>query len=226
MVRFFDIFFSSLALIILSPFLLPIVLILKHTGEGEVLFSQGRIGKSGKTFNLFKFATMLKDSPAMGTGTVTMKGDPRVLPVGKFLRKSKINELPQLINIVLGQISLIGPRPLTKQTFNLYSSEIQNVIITVKPGLSGIGSVIFRGEEEIMYGKTASVGFYKEVIAPYKGSLEKWFVANQGLFTYFTLIFLTIWVIIFPKTSVPWMVFKNLPEPPDSLKAHLNYIGD
>ena len=224
--RFFDIVFSGLALLILSPLLLPIVLILKFTGEGEIFFSQERIGKSGKVFYLFKFATMLKDSPVMGTGTVTMKGDPRVLPVGKFLRKSKINELPQLVNIFLGQISVIGPRPLTDQTFSLYSDETQKTLITVKPGLSGIGSVIFRGEEEIMYGATASVGFYKDVIAPYKGSLEKWFVANQRLYVYFVLIFLTIWVIIYPKTSAPWKVFKDLPEPPDSLKSHLNYTKD
>ena len=226
MIRFFDIAFSGLALLILSPLLLPTVIILKLTGEGEIFFSQERIGESGKVFNLFKFATMLKDSPFMGTGTVTMKADPRVLPVGKFLRKSKINELPQLVNIFLGQISVIGPRPLTDQTFGLYSGETQKTITTVKPGLSGIGSVIFRGEEEIMYDATASVSFYKDVIAPYKGSLEKWFIANQGLYVYFVLIFLTIWVIICPKTSAPWKVFKDLPEPPDSLKSHLNYTKD
>ena len=109
MERFFDILFSALALLVLSPLLLPIVLILKLSGEGEIFFLQERIGKGGQVFKLFKFATMLKDSPNIGTGTVTMKGDPRVLPVGKFLRKTKINELPQLLNIFFGDTSVIGP---------------------------------------------------------------------------------------------------------------------
>ena len=109
MERFFDIFFSGLALLVLSPLLVPIVLILRFSGEGEIFFLQERIGKGGQVFKLFKFATMLKDSPNIGTGTVTMKGDPRVLPVGKFLRKTKINELPQLLNIFFGDTSVIGP---------------------------------------------------------------------------------------------------------------------
>ena len=121
MERFFDILFSSFALLVLSPLLIPVVIILKFSGEGEVFFLQERIGKNGKLFKLFKFATMLKDSPNLGTGTVTMKDDPRVLPVGKFLRKTKINELPQLLNIFFGDMSVIGPRPLTAETFGSYS---------------------------------------------------------------------------------------------------------
>ena len=89
MERLFDVFLSSIALIFLSPLLLPIVIILKFTGEGEVFFMQKRIGRNGRLFKLIKFATMLKNSPHLGTGTVTMKHDPRILPVGKFLRKNK-----------------------------------------------------------------------------------------------------------------------------------------
>ena len=221
--RFFDIAFSGLALLVLSPLLLPIVLLLKNTGEGEVFFLQVRIGKDGKEFNLFKFATMLKDSPNIGTGTVTMKGDPRVLPIGKFLRKTKINELPQLLNIFFGDMSVIGPRPLTKQTFGVYSKDIQFIIKQVRPGLSGVGSIIFRGEEEIMHGATASIDFYGKVIGPYKGSLEEWFVSNKGLYIYFLSILITIWAVIFPKTAVAWKLFKDLPEPPKELQEPLNY---
>ena len=154
MERFFDILFSSFALLALSPLLIPIVIILKFSGEGEVFFLQDRIGKHGDSFRLFKFATMLKDSPNLGTGTVTMRDDPRVLPVGKFLRKTKINELPQLINILFGDMSVIGPRPLTMQTFETYSEPTQVLIKQVKPGLSGVGSIIFRKEEDIMHGLT------------------------------------------------------------------------
>ncbi len=95
--RFFDILFSSVALLLLSPLLIVVMIILKFTGEGEIFYVQPRVGEGGKIFNLLKFATMLKDSPNMGTQTVTIKDDPRVLPFGKFLRKTKINELPQLI---------------------------------------------------------------------------------------------------------------------------------
>ena len=223
MERFFDIVFSGLTLLALSPLLVPIVIILKCSGEGEVFFLQERIGKEGAVFKLFKFATMLKDSPNLGTGTVTMRGDPRVLPVGKFLRKTKINELPQVLNIFFGDMSVIGPRPLTAQTFGSYSDSTQAVIKQVRPGLSGVGSIIFRGEEDIMHGATASVDFYDNVIAPYKGALEEWFVLNKNLYIYFMAIFTTVWAVLFPKTTVAWTVFKGLPEPPEELKLALNY---
>ena len=221
--RFFDIFFSSLALLILFPLLVPIVLILKFSGEGEIFFLQERIGKNGQTFKLFKFATMLKDSPNIGTGSVTMNEDPRILPVGKFLRKTKINELPQLLNIFFGDMSVIGPRPLTAQTFGSYSAETQEIINKVRPGLSGIGSIIFRGEEEIMHGESASIDFYNNIIAPYKGSLEEWFVSNKNIYIYFLAIFITIWTVVFPSTNIAWRVFKNLPEPPVELKKALKF---
>jgi lipopolysaccharide/colanic/teichoic acid biosynthesis glycosyltransferase len=223
MERFFDILFSGLALFLLSPLLVPIGIILKCSGEGEVFFLQERIGKNGKLFKLFKFATMLKDSPNLGTGTVTMRGDPRVLPVGKFLRKMKINELPQLLNIFFGDMSVIGPRPLTIQQFGFYSNSIQAIIKQVRPGLSGVGSIIFRGEEEIMHGATASVDFYANVIAPYKGALEEWFVLNKSLYIYFVAIFVTAWAVLVPSTKKAWRIFKDLPEPPSELKQALNY---
>lgn len=223
--RFFDILFSGIALLLLSPLLVPIVIILKLTGEGEVFFLQERVGKSRKKFKLFKFATMLKNSPNIGTGTVTMRGDPRVLPVGKFLRKTKINELPQLLNIFFGHMSVIGPRPLTIQTFEAYSENTQALLTQVRPGLSGIGSIIFRGEEEIMHDAKASLNFYITTIAPYKGALEEWFVSNKSLYIYFLAIFITFWVVLIPSTKIAWKVFKNLPKPPDELKKPLNYLN-
>jgi len=223
MERFFDIFFSSLAMLALSPLLIPIIIILKFTGEGEVFFLQERIGRSGSVFKLYKFATMLKNSPNIGTGTITMKGDPRVLPFGKFLRKTKINELPQLLNIFFGDMSVIGPRPLTPQTFSSYSFNTQQVIKKVRPGLSGIGSIIFRNEEEIMHGKKASIEFYDNVIAPYKGLLEEWFVTKKGIRIYFMAIFMTVWAVIFPKSKIVWRIFRDLPEPPLELQHLLKY---
>ena len=223
MERFFDILFSGIALLLLSPMLVVIVVILSFTGEREVFFSQSRIGKGGKEFKLLKFATMLKDSPNLGTGTITMRDDPRILPVGKFLRRTKINELPQLINIFLGDMNIIGPRPLTEQTFSSYSARTQSVIKRVRPGLSGVGSIVFRGEEDIMYDASASVDFYSDIIAPYKGALEEWFIANKSLSIYFMAIFVTVWAVLFSKTNIAWKVFKGLPQPPEELRIALNF---
>jgi lipopolysaccharide/colanic/teichoic acid biosynthesis glycosyltransferase len=217
MQRVLDIFFSVAALLVLTPLLLPVVVVLRLTGEGEVFFRQSRVGKSGRMFGLLKFVTMLKNSPHMGTGTVTLKGDPRVLPVGRWLRRTKINEFPQLLNILAGDMSVVGPRPQTIRCFNAFPPRSQQLILTVRPGLSGIGSIIFRDEEEIMGGQADANRFYDEVIMPYKGLLEEWYVSNQGLSIYLILIGLTIWVIFFPRSQLVWRIFRNLPEPPEQL---------
>ena len=223
MQRFFDILFSGFALLLLLPMLAPIVVLLKITGEGEVFYLQDRVGKNGTTFKLYKFATMLKNSASLTTGTVTVKNDPRVLPAGKFLRKTKINELPQLLNILFGDMSVIGPRPLTIQTFNCYSPSVQKIIKKVRPGLSGIGSIIFRGEEDILAGESSTVDFYSTKIAPYKGALEEWYVANYTIRIYFTAIFATVWVVFSPKSNFAWQAFPGLPPPPLVLREALNY---
>ncbi len=223
MQRFFDVLFSGLALLVLSPLLVPIAVLLRFTGEGEIFFVQERVGKDGKPFKLFKFATMLKNSPSIGTGTVTMKNDPRVLPMGKFLRKTKINELPQLLNIFLGDMSIVGPRPQAHRCFNAFPVDLQRVIVQVKPGLSGIGPIVFRGEEDILADHAGSVEFYDNVIAPYKGQVEAWYADHQTLFTYFSVILVTVWVVLFPSSGAVWRTFKGLPVPPDVLKRPLNY---
>ena len=218
MQRLFDIFFSSIALIILSPLLLPLMFLLRITGEGEIFFLQNRVGKNAMHFKLYKFATMLKDSPNMSSGTITLHNDPRVLPLGKFLRKSKINELPQLINIFKGDMSIIGPRPQTQRCFNAFSYDSQKEIVKIRPGLSGIGSIAFRNEEEMMNTNNEPDRFYDEVVMPYKGTLEQWYVGNYKITTYFILIFLTILAVIFSSSGLIWNIFRSLPLPPKELK--------
>ena len=217
MQRCFDIIFSGIALVLLSPLLLPLMFILRVTGEGEIFFPQGRVGRGGKPFKLYKFATMLKDSPNMGTGTVTVKNDPRVLPLGGFLRKTKVNELPQLINIFNGDMSVIGPRPQTQRCFDAFPLSSQNEIIKVRPGLSGIGSIIFRDEEGMMYANNDPDKFYDEIVMPYKGSLEDWYVSHQNIASYFSLIGLTIWVVLGFSSDFVWKLFGDLPPPPIEL---------
>lgn len=223
-IRFFDIVISGAALIVLAPLLMPIMLMLKGSGEGEIFFCQNRIGKNRNVFTLYKFATMVKNSPNIGTGTVTMKNDPRILPLGKVLRKTKINELPQLFNVFLGHMSLIGPRPQTPRCFDAFPAEAQDMIVKVSPGLSGIGPVVFRGEEEILEGHSGTLDFYDNVIGPYKGDVEAWYVANRRLSTYFILIALTVWVVVFPSSGLVWRVFEDLPSPPEALRNDLNFF--
>jgi lipopolysaccharide/colanic/teichoic acid biosynthesis glycosyltransferase len=221
MQRILDILLSGLALLLLSPMLIPIVIALRLTGEGEIFFVQQRIGRGGRSFGLYKFATMLKNSPNLGTGTVTVKDDPRVLPMGKLLRKTKINELPQLLNILSGDMSIVGPRPQTRRCFDAFPATSQTEIIKVRPGLSGVGSIIFRGEEDMMHASNDPDHFYDYVIMPYKGKLEEWYVANQGLWTYLKCIFMTAWVVVFPGSRIVWRAFAKLPEPPAELAENL-----
>ena len=148
--RFLDILLSGIAIVILSPLLVPVMLILKCTGEHYIFYGQDRIGYRNKHFKILKFATMLLNSPNMAGGMYTTKNDPRVLPFGRFLRKTKINELPQIFNIFLGDMSIVGPRPLVDKTFAPYSDEVKAKIYNVKPGLTGIGSIVFRDEEALL----------------------------------------------------------------------------
>ena len=222
MQRIFDVFFSATALILLSPVLLPLMFILRVTGEGEIFFPQSRVGLGGKHFKLYKFATMLKDSPNMGTGTVTVKNDPRILPMGAFLRKTKINELPQLINILNGDMSVIGPRPQTQRCFDAFPKIAQNYIIKVRPGLSGIGSVVFRNEENMMHANADPDRLYDELIMPYKGKLESWYVRNNSVWNYALLITLTIFVILTRSTYFIFWCYPFLPRPPEALRSFIS----
>ncbi len=221
MQRLLDIVLSGMALVLLSPLLVPIAIALRLTGEGEIFYVQTRIGRGARAFGIYKFATMLKDSPNLGTGTVTVRNDPRVLPLGHFLRKTKINELPQLLNIIKGDMSIIGPRPLTQRGFDAVPGVLQAEIVKVRPGLSGIGSIIFRDEEALLHAAAEAPAFYDRTIAPYKGALEAWYVSNQGLRSYFLCIAITLWVVLFPKSRAVWTAFPDLPKPPAELAEML-----
>lgn len=214
--RIFDIVSSSIVCIILAPFLLPIVILLRLTSEGEVFYLQERIGLNKKPFMIYKFATMLKNSSKMAGGIITVKNDPRVTFMGGFLRKSKINELPQLLNIIIGDMSVVGPRPVMKASFEAYSSKIQEVIYNVKPGLTGIGSIIFRDEEDLISNIKNDGGdiwdFYKNTIYPFKGEVEIWYQNNKSFFLDIKLIFITLWVIFSPNSKIYEKLFKDLPK--------------
>lgn len=215
MKRLADILLSSILLLLLAPILIPIMIGLKLTGEGYIFYFQERIGFKNKPFSIWKFATMLKDSPNMKGGIITLKRDPRITPMGGFLRKTKINELPQLMNVWRGDMSFVGPRPVMKKSFDEYPQAVQDVIYNVRPGVTGIGSIIFRDEEELLT-KVKERGedpwdFYRNVIYPYKGEVEVWYQKKQSFVVDLLIMFLTAWVIIFPESKMHYKVFKGLP---------------
>ena len=211
--RFFDILFSLIALTVLFPFFLPIILLLLFTGEHEVFYQQDRVGYKNKIFGIWKFATMLKNSPNMGSKDLTMQNDPRVTSIGRFLRKTKLNELPQMINILTGDMSFVGPRPLMKSGFDRYSDEMKSKVYKVTPGLTGIGSLVFRDEELIITtSKLSPEECYRHVILPYKGALELWYQQHRNFFTDFMLLFLTGWYVLFPKCQLVFKIFPSLPK--------------
>ena len=158
---------------------------------------------------------MLANSANMGSGSLTLKNDPRVLPFGSFLRKSKINELPQILNIIIGDLAIVGPRPQMQIDFEKYSEDVQQKIYNVRPGLTGIGSIVFRDEESLISEASERENphdFYKRVIAPYKGELEMWYQLNRSVFLDCKLIFMTAWAIIKPETRLYEKWFSNLPK--------------
>lgn len=220
--RIFDFCAALFALICLSWLLIPVCIALLLTGEHEVFYFQKRIGFGGKPFDIWKFATMLKNSANIGTGTITTKNDPRVLPLGKFLRKTKINELPQLINILIGNMSVIGPRPTVQKEFVNLTPEGQEAVKQLKPGLSGVGSIVFRDEETVISMAKDPVDFKKQEVQPHKGNLEIWYLNNRSLYVDFMLIFITVWVVLNPKSEILYKVFPTVPKK-DMFKAVEQY---
>src|SRR5882757_10251939 len=185
--RFIDLLLATIALMILSPILIPCIIILLLTGEHEVFYFQKRLGYKNRSFYIWKFATMMKNSPNIGTGEITLRNDPRVTKFGKILRITKINELPQIINVFKGDMSLVGPRPLMEVSFKLYPEEVQQNIYNSRPGMTGIGSLIFRDEEKMVSDAPDPKAMYRNIYL-YKGELELWYQGKASLYTDFIII--------------------------------------
>lgn len=221
--RILDIVLSFIATILFLPVGLPIAIVLRFTGEGEIFYLQERVGKGRERFFVYKFATMLKDSPNIGSGDITVSGDARVLPVGRLLRKTKLNEVPQVLNILFGSMSVVGPRPLTPKNFSYYSEEDQEIIGQMRPGLTGIGSIVFRDEESIIGASEKPFDQrYREDIAPYKAELERWYFDHRGVLTDLLVIAITAWVVFRPESTIYRRIWKDLPPAPDGLFSSMS----
>ena len=216
MTRALDIFFAITGLAFLSPLFLIVSVLLKFSGEGHIFYRQKRIGSGAEPFYVLKFATMLKDSPSMTGGLLTQRNDPRILPMGGFLRWTKINELPQLLNVLFGSMSLVGPRPIAREHFEMYPSRLVYVYEKGVPGLSGLASVFFRDEEALIdRAGDDYLAFYKDVIMPYKAELEAWYWHHKSVFIYLKVILVTATAIVVKIDIHHW--FKGLPPVPAGL---------
>jgi len=194
MIRFFDILFSLIGLIILIPLFIVISIAIKIESKGSVFYIQHRIGKNGKGFKLFKFRSMFIGSEKKGLITIG-NSDSRITRIGKFIRAYKIDELPQLVNVLIGDMSMVGPRPEVKKYVDLYTIE-QSKILNVRPGITDDASIYFRNENELLSLVDNPEEYYIQVILPHKINLNMAFINNPSIAKYFSVIYKTIIVTL------------------------------
>lgn len=210
--RIADILASLIMLLLLLPLFMPVILVLAFTGEHEIFYRQERMGKNLKPFMIWKFATMMKNSFELG-GEITLRNDWRVTPIGHYLRLTKINELPQLLNVLMGEMSFVGPRPLLKVSLDSYTENERNEIYQSVPGLTGIGSIIFRDEEKLL---TQSIippkEMYESHIMPHKAAVELWYQRHKSFRVDFLILLVTAYVIFFPSSTLIYTLFTDLPK--------------
>jgi lipopolysaccharide/colanic/teichoic acid biosynthesis glycosyltransferase len=197
--RVFDFILALVGLTITFPIFLIISLLIKLDSKGPVFFKQIRVGKGGKPFFIYKFRTMVKDADKLGK-SLTTKDDPRITRVGKFLRKYKLDELPQLINVLKGEMSFVGPRPEVPEYVKKFGREF-DYILRVKPGITDFASIEFRDENELLEERENAEDFYLKEILPKKLNLNRKYVENRSFIVDIILILKTIWVVLNPKGS-------------------------
>ncbi len=190
MKRIFDIVLSSIGLFLALPVLAAVAILVKAGSPGPVLFRQQRMGKGFRPFSLFKFRTMVNDADKRGP-LVTTGGDKRVTGIGRILRKTKIDELPQLINVLKGDMSLVGPRPEVEKYVKLYEKDYDE-ILSVRPGITDISSIEFRDEESVLKAQDNPEEYYRQVLLPIKIGYARKYIKHMSFFFDIKLIFITI----------------------------------
>ena len=193
-IRFFDFVLSLVGLVILAPIFIVLAVWIKIDSVGPVFYKQIRVGQNGKDFGLFKFRSMVVDADKKGLITVGGR-DPRITRSGYFIRKYKLDELPQLINVLVGDMSLVGPRPEVRKYVELYDDE-QNKVLSVKPGITDYASIEYMDENEILGKSTDPEKTYIEEIMSEKIKYNMKYIKNRSLIEYFKIIFLTVLKII------------------------------
>lgn len=206
--RIFDIAVSSISLLILSPLLVLIVVLIKLESKGPVFYKQFRVGLNERPFYIYKFRTMEIGADRRGP-LITSVNDPRITRAGKLLRKSKLDEMPQLFNVLKGDMSIVGPRPEVPYYVKLYTDE-QKKILTIKPGMTDPATVYFRNEEELLAQVDDRENFYINEIMPVKLNLYLHYVANKSLLYDMKLILLEILALILPQAVFRKMFSKQI----------------
>ena len=195
LIRFFDIIFSITGLVLLSPVMLLIAIMIPFNSAGPIIFRQRRVGKNNIDFRLFKFRTMLIDADKQGLITIGMK-DPRVTRLGVLLRRYKLDELPQLFNVLKGQMSLVGPRPEVRRYAELFTPAEQMIVLSVKPGITDIASIEYSLENELLSNVSDPEKYYVNEVLPAKIKLNLIFIENPTFGNYLKIIFRTIGKLI------------------------------
>ena len=193
--RLFDLFFVIPGILVLSPVFLLIIFFIKRDSDGPVLFKQDRVGLNGKLFKVLKFRTMVVDAEKKGA-KVTTGDDPRITKTGHWLRKYKLDELPQLFNVLKGEMSLVGPRPEVPEYVAFYTQKQKETVLSVPPGITDLASIEFRNENEILAGSKDPVADYKEKVLPIKLKYYEQYVQERSLWSDFKIIVKTILVIV------------------------------
>lgn len=192
MKRLFDLLLSILGIVFLLPFFIIVSILIKLDSDGDIIFRQTRVTKNGKEFKIFKFRTMRPDTEKQGQ--ITIGADNRITSIGNFLRKTKLDELPQLFNIVIGDMSFVGPRPEVPKYIRMYTKD-QKEILKVRAGITDYASIYFSNESEILGQQKDPEKFYIEKIMPYKIELNKKYIKEAGAITDIKIIFLTIFKV-------------------------------
>lgn len=193
--RLFDLFFSVIGLILLMPLFLAVAIWLKLDSSGPVFFRQARVGRFGRLFNIYKFRTMCSDAESKGR-QITVGEDPRITRSGRFLRLYKLDELPQLINVVKGEMSLVGPRPEVPQYVALYPEQVREKVLSVPPGITDFASIEYKDENTILGMAKDPDKAYIEQVMPVKLKYYDKYVSERSLWVDFKLILATLKAII------------------------------
>jgi lipopolysaccharide/colanic/teichoic acid biosynthesis glycosyltransferase len=196
MKRLFDLFFSFIGLLLLQPLFAAVSIMIKVDSTGPVFFRQGRVGKDFKRFMIYKFRTMIVDAEKRGL-RITSGGDRRVTRVGRVLRKFKIDELPQLFNVLKGDMSLVGPRPEVEEYVRLYEKDYRE-ILKRRPGITDVSSIVFREEEAVLEKQTDPEGYYKTILLPEKIRLAKEYIEHSSFSYDLKLVLSTLYKIFYP----------------------------
>ena len=222
--RFCDIVFALMGLLVTSPIVLTVIVLKKLAGEQEIFYIKGRVGKGGRLFPFIKLSSMTPAKKGEKTSSLTLSNDKRITPLGHFIRKTKIDEFPQFVNIIRGELSFVGPRALMPKIHKDYSKAVKTELSKIRPGVTGLATVVFRNEAQLLADSdyTDELKLYKEVIGPAKGAIEMIYTQNKSFILDLTILLLTVWQIFRPLSLIgyKWLIFRGYITPKEHPKLH------